>query len=265
MRPVILRSVLIASDLSEASDAAVRAGAALAAATGAELHLLHVIRHPRRASPAAPSVAESALAKQLHRADPAATAASTVAGGWPVDRAILARAADVDADLIVLGPHRRRPLGDSLLGSTAERVVGAARIPCLVVSGPLRLPLRRLVSAVDFSGPSLDAVAAAVSWGAALHREDGDTGLPETELRLLRVLPRILDETDLRDGALLGPGLDVRIAQVVASTSGRSHVEVREEMLWGETRRRRSSAISAARGRTCSSWGPTASDRSRGR
>jgi nucleotide-binding universal stress UspA family protein len=57
-----------------------------------------------------------------------------------VAEAILAEAADFDADLIVLGPPRRRELAARLFGSVTQRVVQRARCP--VVIAP-RAPGRR--------------------------------------------------------------------------------------------------------------------------
>jgi nucleotide-binding universal stress UspA family protein len=47
--------------------------------------------------------------------------------------AILAAAGEVDAELIVVGIHRRSPVGKALLGSTAQRVLLDAECPVLAV------------------------------------------------------------------------------------------------------------------------------------
>ena len=49
---------------------------------------------------------------------------------------ILAVAAEVHAELIVVGIHRRSPVGKMLLGSTAQRVLLDAPCPVLAVRAP---------------------------------------------------------------------------------------------------------------------------------
>jgi nucleotide-binding universal stress UspA family protein len=49
------------------------------------------------------------------------------------DEAIVKFAEDVGADLIVMGSHGRTGLSKILLGSVAERVIGQAACPVLVV------------------------------------------------------------------------------------------------------------------------------------
>ncbi|WP_228442435.1 universal stress protein [Natrarchaeobaculum sulfurireducens] len=46
---------------------------------------------------------------------------------------MLEYAAEIDADLIVLGTYGRRGLSRALLGSTTERVVRTADVPVLAV------------------------------------------------------------------------------------------------------------------------------------
>lgn len=48
---------------------------------------------------------------------------------------ILAAAADVEADLIVIGTHGRRGLSRALLGSVAEKVVRVSPVPVMTVRG----------------------------------------------------------------------------------------------------------------------------------
>lgn len=55
-----------------------------------------------------------------------------VVEGCP-DEAIVKAAEDVGADLIAMGSHGRTGLGKVLLGSVAERVIGSADRPVLVV------------------------------------------------------------------------------------------------------------------------------------
>jgi nucleotide-binding universal stress UspA family protein len=166
--------VLIASDLSEASDEAVRQGIAMAE-TGA-VALCHVMpdlgmhallpqeyeNDLRWQVAQQPRVAE-ALRGQLERVVPGRepTPELFVELGSDYDQ-ILRRAEQWQADLIALGTHGRRGISRLLLGSTADQVVRAAACPVLVAR-PARSQAGAVVAAVDFSDPSLPVVTAAAA------------------------------------------------------------------------------------------------------
>lgn len=85
---------------------------------------------------------------------------------------IVALAASLPADLIVMGTHGRSGFERLLLGSVAEKVLRKAGCPVLTV--PKRMPdampldggfSRRILCPVDFSGSSLQALTYA--WGLA--------------------------------------------------------------------------------------------------
>src|SRR3954470_116477 len=101
MRLLRLRSVLVATDLGETSRPALRTGARLALLADAELHLLH-------AANAAVANGAGRLGEQLRLAAPDAPepASVHVVPGDPA-AAIIERAERIDADAIILGPHRR--------------------------------------------------------------------------------------------------------------------------------------------------------------
>lgn len=82
-------------------------------------------------------------------------AASRVAAIGHASAAIAATADEVNASLIVLGPHSRRP-GDRLyLGSTALKLARIAACPVLVVCGsPAVAGYARCLVGIDFSQPS---------------------------------------------------------------------------------------------------------------
>jgi universal stress protein A len=148
------RSVVVATDLSEGSDVLVRAAADVAARSGGALHVVHAVDLTSAAPEGAGGTfeervahAERAVDEQIRGAvHPRAIVNRHVATSEP-DRAILERAQAVGADLIVVGPHVRR--AGRLLGSTAERVLGEAGVPCLVVRIPVVIPAHHVVAAVD--------------------------------------------------------------------------------------------------------------------
>lgn len=88
----------------------------------------------------------------------------------PIVSEILAEAREEKADLIALGTHGHTGVRHLLLGSVAEKVLRKAPCPVLTVSGAAesstpRAPseLRTVVCPIDFSEPSRNALAYAVS------------------------------------------------------------------------------------------------------
>jgi nucleotide-binding universal stress UspA family protein len=63
-------------------------------------------------------------------------------------------AADVRADLLIVGAARRSRLGRAILGTTAQRVLREAKVPVLVARRPVTPPLRRVLLTTDLSAPS---------------------------------------------------------------------------------------------------------------
>lgn len=191
MEALRLRSVLAASDLDRRSGFVVDAAGRLAAAMGAELHAIHALEVPSPDAVAARAVQEDVafadrqLERQLERSSRGALEGSRTVALRAPHAAILERAREVAADLIVLGPHRGDTPGH-FLGTTAARVMRRAGTPCLIVNAPLSLPLRRVVVGYDFSEAAEVALSAAVAWMAALGRPGPDGETPE--LTLVHVL-----------------------------------------------------------------------------
>ncbi len=145
-----LKSILVPTDFSECSEAAVKYGFALAKAFGATLHLLNVVQDPYTLPWAADGFAapigdmltdwEAQSKRRLAESVPAVAADRTVVQtrvGSPYSE-IIRYAAQQHIELIVLGTHGRGPLGHMLLGSVAERVVRTAPCPVLTVRHPQR-------------------------------------------------------------------------------------------------------------------------------
>lgn len=145
--------VLVAVDFSEDSHAAVAWAGEYARLIGAELLVLHVAHDPA-ASPGfyrkmdeewlrpMVEVAEAMLAEFLEtmrRAHPdlgpLQTAASRLVSGLPAGR-IVEVAAQVGAQVVVVGSRGRTGLPHILLGSVAERVAQTATVPVVVVKRP---------------------------------------------------------------------------------------------------------------------------------
>lgn len=171
MRLLTLKSVLVATDLDASSPFALRTAARLAALAGARLHLVHVADRPVPGD-------EARLRARFEKTAPDAPGleSAQVVYGTPA-RAILDRAAAVGADVVILGPHRRGtgPAGE--LGSTAASIVRTAPCPCLVTATQLRLPLERVIAAVDLSEAGGGVLSVALSWASALRPRDGKARL----------------------------------------------------------------------------------------
>lgn len=99
----------------------------------------------------------------------------------PADAAILEVAEKVGADLVIVGATRRGKLARAILGTTAQRVVRAARTPVLVARRPdYGLP-RRVLFTTDLSEHSASVYERGRQLVATLCRGE------DPELRLLLV------------------------------------------------------------------------------
>ncbi|MFZ2087677.1 MAG: universal stress protein [Desulfobaccales bacterium] len=122
---------LVASDGSPAGQAACQTALELARRTGGKLTAVtaaHGDLDPKRAKALVRDLAAAAKELDLDF-DP------LTPGGRPED-AIIEVAAAKHADLIIMGSHGRTGLKRLFLGSVAERVMGQAACPVLVVKGP---------------------------------------------------------------------------------------------------------------------------------
>ncbi|TGD78455.1 universal stress protein [Hymenobacter wooponensis] len=128
-------TILCPIDFSAATEALVTYSAALAAGTGAELRLLHVLE-PGPAAPTAP-LNDMEIAQRLaqHREAALATGAQVTTAIVYGDAAqeIVEEARRHPADIIVIGAHGQTGLTRFLMGSTAETVVRTASCVTLLV------------------------------------------------------------------------------------------------------------------------------------
>lgn len=149
-----LRSLLVAVDLTPASDRVLGRLARLPLAENASITLLHVV--PGALEPRERLAAEgdarqrlSEEARELGASLSKSIRIETVVrtGGASREITDLGRAQAVD--LVVLGRGGGRLLRDMFLGSTAERVMRSAKLPVLAVRLPPRAAYRRPAIAVD--------------------------------------------------------------------------------------------------------------------
>jgi nucleotide-binding universal stress UspA family protein len=174
--------ILVPTDFSTPSDAALAYGRALAGRFSAPLHLMNVAENLfLRAVVADPRDAEASTRRRL---DECLTDDDRRLGAVPVVKRsdepadeIVSYARTAGIGLIVMGTHGRSGMAHLLIGSVAERVVRAAPCPVLTVRearlAPQTAPFTRILVATDFSGPSDAALAharlLAAKFGASLH------------------------------------------------------------------------------------------------
>jgi nucleotide-binding universal stress UspA family protein len=171
MRLLNLKTVLVADDLVATSEVALRTAAALRDGSGATLHVAHV------APPTAPMAARGGVrAEFVQSMEDNARAAGVGRAYTPhvlegsVPEAISALAERISADVIVTGRRTRAALPiERPLGGTAFAIMTGSRLPCLVVSNPMRIPLKRVLVAIDYSDAARGALIVALSWASALR------------------------------------------------------------------------------------------------
>lgn len=159
--------VLVATDFSTRSDRALRRASLIARKLGASLQLVHVVDGDRPGMlidsdrTAATGFLEEITATLRDHDGFEADFFIKVAD---VADGILTAAEELAADLIVIGPHRRR-LRDIFIGTTAERVVQRSAYPLLVAVESPAAQYRRTLLALDFDDASKQAGRDALAIG----------------------------------------------------------------------------------------------------
>jgi nucleotide-binding universal stress UspA family protein len=138
--------ILVPTDFSEPSDAALDYARVLAGRFGASLHVLHVIETPGAMMSPEVYIADSpevqaqlfehAKDRLQHRVTPndrTRHGATTEIVSGPSARSIVNYATERGMDLIVMGTHGRTGVAHLLMGSVAEKVVRDAPCPVMTV------------------------------------------------------------------------------------------------------------------------------------
>jgi nucleotide-binding universal stress UspA family protein len=142
-KPLAFERIVFATDLSDYAKEAFDFALELAGRMHSELFILHVLDQTRLAY-GTPEVGGALGEQDVEEAKTklAALAAEVSAAklhgetslvvGPPADE-ILKAAEITDADIVLIGVHKRRLIERALLGTTAERVVREARVPVLSI------------------------------------------------------------------------------------------------------------------------------------
>lgn len=239
-----VRSILVSTDLRPASVGVLEGAGALAQRTGAELHVIHAHEFTT-----VPYSAISAADDYRHRiqedrerlgelvAQLSATGVRTSSQEVREEsapRAILDRAREVAADLIVLGPARKRAFRGQILGNTADRLIASADIPVLVLRDRAPLKIRQVIVPIDVADPARGALDQGLLWAASLGSSGGgDGGSPA--LRVLYVIPRRYERAgETFSEVVIAPQLALEIEDAQQRVPTAASVTVESEIVWGD-------------------------------
>jgi len=153
--------ILIPTDFSHTSDAALDYGCELARRFGAQLYLLHVIEETPLGGNGGESWlanvpgirdrlvrdAQQRLAHRLTELAASVAVQGEVIFGRPAET-IVDYAAEQHVDVIVMGTHGRTGVAHLLLGSVAEKVMRLTPCPVLTVRAGDHAPTREIAAAV---------------------------------------------------------------------------------------------------------------------
>lgn len=156
-----MKEILVATDLSERSDRALRRATLLARQFKAPILLVHIVDddQPRRIADTERDEATTLLremAATLRDVDGVACETRVILAAPFVG--ITQAVADAKPDLLVIGPHRRQVLRDVFVGTTAERTIRSVECPVLMVNATPAGQYRHVLQTTDLSAPSRDGL-----------------------------------------------------------------------------------------------------------
>lgn len=232
---IVLKEILLATDFSAASEAALPYALAIAHRFESKIHVVHVMlpgkwQAPPEAMPLGFVPARIAEAKQRMSAFLRSGNLTGVVCDWRIQQGsdiweeLSKTIQEEKIDLVVLGTHGREGLKKLLLGSVAEEVFRRAHCPVLTV-GPKaagkaadETPFRHMLFATDLTPESLKAVPFVLAFaeehqahltvvhvpqGEKVHSHEGEVLLAESTGKWLREMipPQANLEYAVRFGA----------------------------------------------------------------
>ena len=141
------QTILVPTDFSEASKAALAYAVDLAEAVGAAVHVVHAFELPFVGFPDGNVTVSAEMANRIIGAaaeglrevsrvyEGRKVRVTTILEQADPREAVLTAAEKVGADLIVMATHGRRGIARILIGSTTEAVVRTSSVPVLTVHG----------------------------------------------------------------------------------------------------------------------------------
>ncbi len=169
-----LNHIIVATDFSAHSDTALRHGIRIARATGAELRIIHVVETPadeeglESARPAVEHWHDDGQGRLAQAIEPYASEDVDIAQEV-VDAPSTAEGLELiidarPADLVIVGSTGLTGIKQTLLGSTAQKVLRTVQTHIMVARGepPPASGYKRILIPTDFSGPAEKALELAV-------------------------------------------------------------------------------------------------------
>ncbi|HSR01210.1 MAG TPA: universal stress protein [Methylophilaceae bacterium] len=181
-----INCLVAATDFSTIGDAAVMRAALIAQNANKTLHLLHVV-HPldiypelmltldthvkdyQRLKQANGIESLDKLASQIRKEFGIKVVTASRIGRSHVQIAEYAKSES--ADLLVVGYGGENNILDTVMGSTAFRLLGSVTCPVLIVKNAKVAPYKEVIASVDLSSLSDDVVASALTIAPAAHVE----------------------------------------------------------------------------------------------
>jgi nucleotide-binding universal stress UspA family protein len=155
------KTLLVPTDFSKGAEHALGRALDLPLARGARLHVIHVLPAdlPTKVRAKSEARARASLARALSRARGMAKPIGELDLTSEVLRGqafveIIRCARRLDAELVVLGRHGRRPVRNMSIGTTAARVIREGDIPALIVGRKPTRSYRRPLVATDLEDAS---------------------------------------------------------------------------------------------------------------
>ena len=174
-----ISAILVATDFSEAAQLAIHRAAQLGREHHAVLEILHVVEElpPEEECQATDTfdAAKRELAKLARTVVPAGVSSRQQVEQGKDFVAIIHRARQIQAGLIVIGAHGDHAPSGSFFGTTAQKLARKASIPLLVAKQSSLAPYRRMLVATDLSSAARQAMEIAM------------TVAPQAEIDLLHV------------------------------------------------------------------------------
>ncbi|MGQ0834182.1 MAG: universal stress protein [Gammaproteobacteria bacterium] len=158
------RGLLAATDLQPKTEFAVERAGMLADQLGRSWSLVHVLSYGSAARQLEQRIDRARLHLRSRALSPTSrfqTVPEVVIRLGSAPEAIARTAQELEAVLVILGPHRTRGMPDSLIGTTLARLLRHRQCPVLLVRREPRNAYRNVLLALDLSNAAIHTVRAA--------------------------------------------------------------------------------------------------------
>ncbi|MDN6858748.1 universal stress protein [Pseudomonas sp. CAN2814] len=164
----MMKSLMVATDLSGRSEKALHRAAALAKRYACPWTVLYVVDEDQPSALIDQELTQVRMmleARLVELTELGGTCPQLLVERGDPNQQILAAAKKQACEMLVMGAHRKSVLRDIFVGTTVERVLRAGQLPVLVVNQPAAGQYRDLLIALDTSPASAHAVEVANDLG----------------------------------------------------------------------------------------------------